>query len=89
MARQQLAVDMVGYAIMELDVVFDGARSWRVQRLNPDGTLHAVDAHAWTEVTDALVPNQIVRVRAERFDDMEYMQSVWRQCHIIKEFLEE
>ncbi|MBI3732667.1 MAG: hypothetical protein HY259_04315 [Chloroflexi bacterium] len=88
MARQQLGVDMVGYPILEGDVVFDGERPWRVQAANPDGTLHAVDAHAWEIVAGPLDPRSVVRVRSERIDEYEYMQSVMRQCRIIKEFME-
>jgi len=88
MTREPLAVDMVGYPILELDVVFDGERPWRVQSLNPDGTLHAVDAHAWEIVAGPLEPAQVVRVRSERIDEWGYMQSVWRQCKIMKEFMD-
>lgn len=88
MAKKHLAADMVGYPILENDVVFDGERPWRVRSLNPDGTLHAVDAHAWEIVAEPLDPQKIVRVRAERIDDWEYMRSVWTQCHIMKEFME-
>jgi hypothetical protein len=89
MAVTQVAVDMVGYPIMELDVVFDGERPWRVQYANPDGTLHAVDAHAWEIVSAPLDPQKVVRVRSERIDDYEYMQSVWKQCLIMREFLDD
>jgi hypothetical protein len=88
MTRQQLAVDMVGYPILELDVVFDGERPWRVQSLNRDGTLHAVDAHAWEVVAGPLDPVQVVRVRSERIDEWGYMQSVWKQSRILKDFMD-
>ena len=86
--RILLAHDMVGYPIFVHDVVFDGERPWRAESLNEDGTLHAVDAHAWEIVAGPLDPQQVVRVRSERIDNYEYMQSVWRQCQIIKEFME-
>ncbi len=89
MARQQLAVDLVGYPILELDTVFDGERPWRVQGRNADGTLHAVDAHAWTVVSAPLDPARVVRVRPDRIDDWDYMKSVWTQSHIMKDFLDE
>jgi hypothetical protein len=89
MEPKQIAADMVGYPIMELDVVYDGERPWRVQRANPDGTLYAVDAHAWDIVAGPLNPAQVVRVRSERIDDYDYMQSVWKQCQIMKEFIED
>ena len=47
-----------------------------------------MDAHAWEIVAGPLEPRQVVRVRSERIDNYEYMQSVWRQCQIIKEFME-
>ena len=89
MAKAQLAVDLVGYPIMELDVVFDGDKPWRVRSRNSDGMLHAVDAHAWTIVTSGLDPSQVVRVRPDRIDDWDYMRSVWTQSLIIREFMEE
>lgn len=89
MAKQQLAVDLVGYPITELDTVFDGERPWRVQSLAPSGALHAVDAHAWTVVTSDLDPAKVVRVRPDRIDDWEYMKSVWTQSLIMKEFMDE
>lgn len=89
MEPKQIAADMVGYPIMELDVVYDGERPWRVQRANPDGTLYAVDAHAWEIVAGPLNPAQVVRVRSERIDDDDYMQSVWKQCQIMREFMDE
>ena len=89
MARKHLAEDMVGYAILEHDTVFDGEKPWRILALNPDGTLHGVDAHAWEIVAGPIVPSNVVRMRPDRIDDYEYMQSVWRQCQIMKEFLEE
>ena len=88
MAKQHLANDMVGYAIMEHDVVFDGEKPWRVLSLNADGTLHAVDAHAWEIVAGPLTPSNVVRVRSERIDNYDYMQSVWRQCQIMREFMD-
>jgi hypothetical protein len=89
MAKAQLAVDLVGYPIHEQDTVFDGERPWRVQGRNDDGTLHAVDAHAWTVVTSSLDPAGVVRVRPDRIDDWDYMKSVWTQSRIMKEFLDE
>ncbi len=88
MAKKLVGVDMVGYPIMELDVVFDGERPWRVQFANPDGTLHAVDAHAWEIVAGPLQADKVVRVRSERIDDYDYMRSVWKQCQIMREFLD-
>ena len=88
MAKKQVGVDMVGYPIMELDVVFDGERPWRVQYANSDGSLHAVDAHAWEIVAGPLQPDKVVRVRSERIDDYDYMRSVWKQCQIMREFLD-
>ncbi len=88
MPRELLAVDMVGYPILEGDVVFDGERPWRVQCLNPDGTLHAVDAHARQIVAAPIDPHAVVRVRTDRIDDYEYMQSVWTQCQIMKQFMD-
>ena len=35
-----------------------------------------------------LDPAKVVRVRSERIDEWEYMQSVWRQCKILKEFMD-
>lgn len=89
MAKKLLAHDMVDYPIMEHDVVFDGEKPWRVIALNDDGTLYAVDAHAWEIVAGPLIPNQVVRVRSERIDNYEYMQSVWTQSQIMREFMEE
>lgn len=89
MAKAQLAVDLVGYPILELDVVYDGERPWRVQHRNEDGTLHAVDAHAWTTATCELDPKKVVRVRPDRLDDWEYMRSVWTQSLIMREFMDE
>ncbi|MBI5878604.1 MAG: hypothetical protein HZB53_13225 [Chloroflexi bacterium] len=89
MAREQLAVDLVGYPIMELDTVFDGERPWRVNGLTADGLLRAVDAHAWTVVTSSLDPKRVVRMRPDRIDDWEYMKSVWTQSLIMKEFMDE
>jgi len=89
MGKKQLAVDLVGYSIMEQDTVFDGERPWRVQGLNPDGTLRAVDVHAWTIVASSLDPSKVVRVRPDRIDNWDYMRSVWTQSLIMKEFMEE
>jgi len=79
----------VGYPILEQDTVFDGERPWRVQSLTPAGALRAVDAHAWTVVATDLDPAKVVRVRPDRIDDWEYMQSVWTQSLIMKEFIDE
>jgi hypothetical protein len=88
MEGRLLAHDMVGYPIYQHDVVFDGQRPWRAESLNEDGTLQAVDAHAWEIVSGPLKPDEVVRVRSERIDNYEYMQSVWRQCRIMREFME-
>ena len=89
MAKAHLAFDLVGYPILELDVVFDGERPWRVQGRNADGTLHAVDAHAWTVETSRLDAAKVVRVRTDRLDDWDYMRSVWTQSLIMRQFMDE
>lgn len=83
-----LARDMAGDGVLARDWVYDGQRLWEVMAVTPDGELRCRDPHRVSaeQSLRGLDPGQVAKVRADRSDDPRYLQAVYEQAQVLRDF---